>query len=157
MKNNLLLILLIAFLSCRQEKEKLPSGEEKYSTEIIENPASASGSSDEKKIPEFSFVETRHHFGAIMQGEKVSYVFKFKNTGNADLVIASVQASCGCTVPEYSKEAVKPGGEGHVKVTYDSAGKHGMESKTVTVVANTVPATKVLTISAEIISEQKTK
>ena len=76
--------------------------------------------------------------------------FKFKNIGKAPLIVSSASASCGCTVPEYSKDPVLAGQEGFIKVTFNSEGKHGMVSKTVTLLANTIPNTKVLTISADI-------
>ena len=81
----------------------------------------------------------------------MSYEFKFKNTGNADLIISQATGSCGCTVPEYSKDPVKPGEEGVIKVKYNSAGHGGTVSKTITLLANTIPNTKVLTISAEVL------
>lgn len=83
----------------------------------------------------------------------VNYTFKFKNTGNKDLFIISAKASCGCTIPEYSKEAVHPGDDGKIDVSFDSAGKTGMVSKTISIVANTIPNTKVLTVSAEILTK----
>jgi hypothetical protein len=155
MKKSIAFIWLAALSGCGQGPERLPNGEEKVATDIIHNPATASKSADSTNVPEFSFTETKHHFGDIQEGEKVSYSFLFENSGQADLVIASVRASCGCTVPEYSKEPVAPGKQGHIKVTFDSQGKPGMQSKTVTVIANTVPATRVLTISAEVIAKKK--
>jgi hypothetical protein len=130
------------------------NGEEKeqLSPEIINNPATASAPADsgEVALPEFSFEKDQHHFGVITQGEKVTYSFKFKNTGKGPLIISSASATCGCTVPEYTKDPVQPGEEGYINVTFNSEGKAGMESKTVTLIANTIPNTKVLTISAEI-------
>src|SRR5437016_3142863 len=84
------------------------SGENKNSTAntidpaLVNNPATASADSSgsNKNVPVFEFKEESHDFGAITQGEKVSYAFRFKNTGNADLVIRSATGSCGCTVPE---------------------------------------------------------
>jgi len=152
-KANWLIAVLLIVSACGQPKEKLPSGEEKLSPDIVTNTATASeqaASPETKTPPEFTFETSNHHFGEIEEGEKVSYVFKFTNTGGSDLVIASAQGSCGCTVPEYPKEPVKPNQKGEIKVTFDSSGKPGMQSKTVTLVANSVPATKVLTISAEV-------
>ena len=144
----------VLLISCSHPPKK-SNGEEKLSPDIVSNPASATGKADSSMLPEFEFENTTHHFGEITAGEKVSYTFKFKNTGGSDLVIANASASCGCTVPEYTKAAVHPGDNGEIKVTFDSNGKSGMVSKTVTVLANTMPATKVLTISAEIIQPEK--
>ena len=150
-----LFALSVLAVSCNHKKETLPSGEEKVSPDIVNNPATASGNTDSKKPAQFEFENTQHHFGEITQGEKVSYDFKFRNSGGSDLVITQASGSCGCTVPEYSKEPIKPGGSGEIKVTFNSEGKSGMQSKTVTILANSVPATKVLTISAEILQPVK--
>jgi hypothetical protein len=159
MKNILSLItfgLLIGLTSCGQKEGETPA-QEKLSPEMISNPATAETTADPNDIPlpEFTFEVDQHHFGVITQGEKVSYSFKFKNTGKAPLIISSANASCGCTVPEYTKDPVAPGDEGHINVTYNSDGKAGMESKTVTLIANTIPNTKVLTISAEVLVPEK--
>jgi len=65
--------------------------------------------------------------------------------------MASVSPSCGCTVPVWSKQPVKPGEEGKIEVTLNTAGLAGQESKTIAVLANTVPSTRVLTVSAQVI------
>ena len=122
---------------------------------VVNNPASAGGSADAEQRPEISFETTRHHFGEIIQGEHVTYAFKFTNSGNAPLLISSANATCGCTVPDFTKEPVQPGETGFINVTFNSEGKSGMESKTVSIIANTTPNTTVLTISAEIIVPEK--
>ena len=85
------------------------------------------------------WLESEFQFGTIKQGDKVEHVFKFKNTGKNPLVIKSAKGSCGCTVPEYSKEALAPGKTGEMKVIFNSAGKMGQQSKPVTIIANTEP------------------
>ncbi|NND09036.1 MAG: DUF1573 domain-containing protein [Saprospiraceae bacterium] len=96
------------------------------------------------------FAETRHDYGAIEQGEKVAHIFKFTNTGNEALVLSNVKPSCGCTTPSWTKEPVAPGESGEIHVEFDSKGKSGKQTKTVTVTANTDPAKTVLTISGEV-------
>ena len=83
-------------------------------------------------------------------GETVSYPFKFKNTGKSDLIIADVSTSCGCTVTSYNKEPIHPGKEGVIRVSFNSAGKHGYQNKSIVIVANTQPNTFVLRIKAEV-------
>jgi len=96
------------------------------------------------------FAESKHDYGVIEQGEKVSHVFKFKNTGNEPLVLSNVKPSCGCTTPKWTKEPIAPGADGEILVEFDSKGKSGKQTKTVTVTANTEPATTVLTITGDI-------
>ena len=156
MKNKIFQLALVTLIattfSCNQNSDN--ATEEPISPAVVENPASASGDGDKEAVPVFEFESDNHEFGQIVQGEKVSYAFKFKNTGKAPLVINTAQASCGCTVPEYTKEPVQPGESGVINVTFNSEGKSGMVSKTVTVIANTIPNTKVLTISADIQTEK---
>ena len=101
-------------------------------------------------VPEFTFEKEVHDFGTIVQGEKVAYAFKFKNTGKADLIITSAKGSCGCTVPEWPQDPVAPGAEGVIDVVFNSDGKSGQQNKKVTIVANTVPNTKVLAINGTV-------
>lgn len=86
----------------------------------------------EKKGAEMSFEEKEFDFGTIQQGATVTHEFKFKNTGGSELKITDAKGSCGCTVPEYPKEPVKPGESGTIKVSFNSAGKSGETEKTVT-------------------------
>ena len=96
------------------------------------------------------FAETKHDYGIIEQGEKVSHIFTFKNSGSEPLVLSNVKASCGCTTPSWTKEPVAPGESGEVHVEFDSKGKSGKQTKTVTITANTDPTTTILTITGEI-------
>ncbi|MFD2246618.1 DUF1573 domain-containing protein [Pontibacter ruber] len=89
--------------------------------------------------PVMSFKETEYDFGTIKQGEKVNHTFQFTNTGKTPLIIESASASCGCTAPDWTKTPVAPGQTGEVKVEFNSAGKFGQQSPTVTIRANTEP------------------
>ena len=102
------------------------------------------------KYPEMTFDTNEHDFGLIKQGDKVVYSFKFKNTGEADLKITSARGTCGCTVPDYPKEPVKPGESGKIKVSFNSAGKHGQTSKSVIITCNTKDGKEELKIKANI-------
>lgn len=139
--------------SCKNSSEQ-PKG---VTTDAVNITSTASeNKADPGSQPQFSFAVESHDFGKIMQGEKVSYSFKFKNTGGSDLVIDEAHGSCGCTVPQYSRAPIPPGGEGVIDVTFDSDGKSGKVEKTVTITANTSPNTKVLKIMAQIeVPEEK--
>lgn len=96
------------------------------------------------------FAEEEFDFGTIDAGEKVEHLYKFTNNGSEPLVISEAKGSCGCTVPEWPKEPIAPGAEGEIKVVYDSKGKSGAQSKSVTIKANTDPAVTILKIGGEV-------
>ena len=98
------------------------------------------------------FEQMKHDFGMMVQGEKLSYTFKFTNTGGSDLIISNVSSTCGCTIPDWTKSPVKPGEQGKVEVIFNSAGKTGTNTKTVLVLANTQPNTTMIRIKAQVVS-----
>ena len=100
--------------------------------------------------PVMTFAETKHDFGNIKQGDIVEHVFKFKNTGNAPLVIKQVDVTCGCTTPEWPKEPIAPGKSGTIKAVFNSAGKMGQQNKVITVQSNAVNAPTQVTIVTNI-------
>lgn len=153
MKNKFLILVLLAFVffACNNNSDENKS----LSTDLIKNPISADGNTDLSELPSIKFEKLEHNFGAIIQGEKVSYTFKFKNNGKADLLINSASGSCGCTVPKFSKEPIKSGKEGEIEIIFDSSGKSGIQSKTITVLSNSQPNTTVLTVAAEIIEPKQ--
>lgn len=96
------------------------------------------------------FEETEFDFGTVDQGEKVTHVYKFANTGNEPLIISNAKGSCGCTVPSWPKEPIPVGGSGEIQVQFDSKGKKNKQSKKVTITANTDPAQSFLTIKGDV-------
>lgn len=102
------------------------------------------------KFPKITFEHKSHDFGTIKQGEIVEYSFKFTNTGEADLLIQKAHGSCGCTIPEYPKEPIKPGETGKIRVSFNSAAKKGLQKKTVWITANTITQKENLTITAQV-------
>jgi uncharacterized protein DUF1573 len=90
------------------------------------------------------FEQLKYEFGEIVQGDTVEYTFKFQNTGVEPLKILSARGSCGCTVPSYSKEAIAPGAKGEVFVRFKSAGKRGMQNKTVTLTTDALETKQVI-------------
>ena len=140
--------MAVLIFSCSQVEKQDDDGQ--LSTEIVNNPVTASGVKTNKAIPEIKFEKNIHNFGKVIQGERVSYSFKFKNTGSADLIISGVSASCGCTVPSWSKKPIAPGDEGTINVVFDSDGKKGRQNKAITVVTNSIPNTRVLNIVGEV-------
>lgn len=101
--------------------------------------ATAAGSGQKNEAGQSSaltFEEKVHNFGEITAGEKVEYSFKFTNTGTSPLLIEDAISSCGCTVPEWPKEPIKPGQSGYMKVIFDSHGKSGYTEKEISVKIN---------------------
>jgi hypothetical protein len=119
-KNLILSALIIcSFQSIAQEKKTLDNV-------ANDNPAQA----------DFKFVEEEFDFGTITQGESVTHEFKFTNVGTEPLIISKAEGSCGCTVPVFSKEPIMKDQTGSIKVTFNSAGKFGMQDKTITLTSN---------------------
>ena len=87
---------------------------------------------------EIKFDKTSHDFGIFTESNsKVTCTFTFTNTGNMLLVIHQAIASCGCTVPEYPKEPIKPGESGKIVVTYNGEGRFpGHFRKSITIRSN---------------------
>ena len=99
---------------------------------------------ENKNQAEIKFDEEEFNFGTIKQGEAATHEFKFVNTGKEPLIISNAQGSCGCTVPEWPKEPIQKGAKGTIKVTFNSAGKMGMQDKTVTITSNAKSSPKVI-------------
>jgi hypothetical protein len=100
--------------------------------------------------PVFKWTATTFDFGQIKVGIPVSHEFTFTNSGTVPLIISSVQASCGCTVAEYTKDPILPGAKGLVKATFNAASV-GQFNKTVTVNSNTEGEAVQLTFKGEVV------
>ena len=145
-----LLILTFLVISCDDAVKKVNSNEKKISSKVIMNNQTLENSKNNNQ-PIVQFVKEEHNFGDITQGEVVSHNFVIKNSGKSDLIISSAKGSCGCTVPVWPKDPIKPGAEAEIKVTFNSKGRSGLQTKKVTVLTNAIPNTKVLTIRGNVI------
>ncbi|MEZ4922825.1 MAG: DUF1573 domain-containing protein [Crocinitomicaceae bacterium] len=97
---------------------------------------------------QISFDKMEYDFGTVKEGEQVRHTYKFKNTGDKNLILINVKGSCGCTVPEdWPKDPIAPGETGEIKVVFDSQGRVGNVKKNVRVEANTNPSLTLLTLS----------
>jgi len=163
MKIKFNLVVLAALLAlttaCKKEnvndKEVLLDSTSVQRPEAVETATPTTQVPTDGKYPAMTFQKEEHDFGTIKQGDKVSTDFQFKNTGEADLIITSARGSCGCTVPDYPKTPIKPGETGNIKVSFDSRGKQGKTTKTVTIMCNTQEGNKILKINANIEVPQK--
>jgi hypothetical protein len=86
--------------------------------------------------PKIQLDEEMFDFGTIKQGEEVTHEFIFNNKGDSDLVITDVKTSCGCTAAVTSSKTLAPGDSGTLKVTFNSKGRSGPQTKTATIVTN---------------------
>jgi hypothetical protein len=93
---------------------------------------------------EMTFDVEEYNFNTIKQGESVTREFSFTNSGKEDVIITNAQGSCGCTVPIWPKEPIKKGAKGVIKVTFNSAGKMGLQDKTVTITSNAKNSPRVI-------------
>ena len=108
----------------------------------------------QEKVAKIDFKADTIDYGTIEKGADGIRVFKLTNTGDAPLIISKVKSSCGCTVPQWPKTPIAKGEEAAIKVTFNSAGRSGKQNKTVTLVTNAIPNTKVLTINGNVIVPQ---
>jgi hypothetical protein len=107
---------------------------------------------DAQQLADIKFEKMDYNFGKIKEeGGPATFNFKFTNTGNIPLILQHVEASCGCTTPEWSKEPVLPGKAGFIKVSYNPEMRPGIFTKSITVGANIPKSPVVLTITGEVI------
>ncbi|NUM31479.1 MAG: DUF1573 domain-containing protein [Bacteroidetes bacterium] len=150
MKTNckLLIILLMAinFVACNNNKKEVDAN-------IIETPSSNTKGNG----AEITFDHDEWDFGTISEGEIVEHTYNFKNTGNKTLLISDVQATCGCTVPIWPREPIKPGQGGSIKVQFNSANKHESVMKDVTIFSNAKEVKKKIVFKAFVTSKTENK
>lgn len=138
MKNILLFILgflLVSIISCNTVPET-----KKTSEKIDLEPAL------------IEFAELEHDFGKVTEGERVGWHFSYENKGGSDLVITNVHTTCGCTVPQFNRKPLPPGGQESLQVIFDSSGRMGKEIKNVRIESNALNSTVNLKLYFEVIN-----
>ncbi|MCQ2959664.1 MAG: DUF1573 domain-containing protein [Bacteroidales bacterium] len=105
-------------------------------------------------VTSIEFDKKTYSFGEIVKGQIVEHTYFFTNTGNIDLIIDEVDPSCGCTTPEWTKEPVKPGERGKIRVKFDTQHQSlGNKTKQVAVYSNTIPSRNLLQFTAQVVGE----
>ena len=100
-----------------------------------------------------TFTEKAHEFGTIKQGDVVKHTFKYRNNSEEPIKITNVKPSCGCTVPSFSRDEIKPGETGEIFVKFNSAGKMGKQRKSITVMLDKEGARPIiLRLNGEVVS-----
>ena len=92
----------------------------------------------QQKAADIKFDKITYDLGTFSEANPVQHAtFTFTNTGNAPLIINQAVASCGCTVPTYTKTPIQPGQKGTINVTYNGKGKFpGHFKKSITIRTN---------------------
>ena len=145
LKINIIILLFLFVFSCTNNRSK------QLTTSIVTSNLTADKNPEKISMPEIEIDQDYFDFGEIDQDKSIRIDFKLKNTGNAPLLISSVKGSCGCTVPEWPKEVVEPAEETLIKVTFNSGKREGKQKKTVTLITNAIPSTRVFTITGTVI------
>jgi len=141
MKKSILAASLIMFIATVNAQDS-----KMQANPVTITPAAA----ENKNAPEIKFDIETYDFGTIKQGDKVTHDFEFLNTGKEPLIITEAHGSCGCTVPQWSKEPIAKGAKGSIHVEFNSTGKMGMQDKTVTITSNAKSGQKVLHLKGNV-------
>lgn len=111
---------------------------------------------DKKNAPKVAFNKTKHVFGDVKTGKRVSATFLIRNEGKEVLLIRKVKASCGCTTTKPDKTELAPGEETKIDVTYSAPSYKGSQKKSITVICNDPSAPETtLWIEANVVTETK--
>lgn len=153
MKRTILLLAvaaMISFTSCKEESATTKIADAPAKTELASADVSTSSSSDATTFPEIVFDNEMHDFGNVKAGDVVSHEFTFTNTGDAPLKVMQARPSCGCTVPDWSKDPIAPGEKGSVTVEFNSTGTKGVQNKSVRLTTNTKKGNEVIRFKATV-------
>lgn len=104
------------------------------------------------KAPKIEFEYMSYNAGKIIQGDKMNHAFKFKNVGGSELLITGAKPSCGCTASAPENTEIPPGETSQINISFDSSGRTGTQTKTVTVSSNDpLTPSLVLTFTCEVV------
>jgi len=132
-------IILVGLTACTSNQGELDAARKSSLAQFVDEPTT------------IEFEEMSYDFGTITEGEEATKIFKFKNTGDVELVLLNVKPSCGCTAADnWPKAPISPGESGEIEITFNSTGKVGNIRKSVRVEANTMPTMTVLTIVGKV-------
>jgi Protein of unknown function (DUF1573) len=136
-------LLLFSFYACNN-------------TETASAPP-ANVATDSSNFTQVQWMDTAINFGTVTKGEKVHITYKCKNVGSKPMFIYYVRPGCGCTVADYTKAAIPPGGTGEINAEYDSNHGMGQVNKSITVHTNTTNESPRLTFTGMVVAADSTK
>jgi hypothetical protein len=129
--------LLTSIMACKEEKTIPQNTNGLLPVSTINNPRTAAdGEENLEDLGCLQFADSTHDFGTLHEGDVVEYDFEYTNIGKKNVLINDASSTCGCTVPEYTREPIAPGAKGNMKVKFNSAGKFGAVEKPITVYNN---------------------
>lgn len=137
---SILIVIILLVLSCSGQ-----NGSQLQKVLVHEN-----FGQDTQGEPLMVFDTLIHDFGTIIEGERVVCYFDYTNTGDGDLLITAVEATCGCTTPDWSNEPLEPGKKETLEIIFDASGRNGEQRKLVTVKSNASNQVVRLTIRANV-------
>jgi len=153
MKNLLLLVpVALLIVSCggqASEREQDAASAESSVTESGEQSVEMN-----ENAAVVAVEEDTYDFGQANEGDKVKHVFEFTNAGQTPLIISSVQASCGCTTPDYPKQPIKPGERSQIEVVFNTSNQPGMQHKVITMISNANPNQTIFHLKGEVKQKQ---
>lgn len=168
MKYPIILLAVLLFAACNRDKTAEVGTQGMNAAATAASDATATPAIDNPNVvrenevpnpnaPVMKFAESEFDFGDIRADSKVGHTFTFTNTGKSPLLIEDATASCGCTTPSWTKSPVAPGATGTIEVQFDSRGKQGIISKSVSVRANTQPSRTTLLIKGNVLGTTPNK
>lgn len=145
MKNLLILLAVIVSLAACN------AGDVKETKPTLSEDQKADAAKDTSNFTSIQWLDSTYNdLGKVKEGQVVEVSYRFRNTGQKNLIISDVQAQCGCTIPEKPEEPIAPGEEGVIKAKFDSKNRKGENRKDVFVQANTIPRDMTLTFRVEV-------
>jgi len=135
-----LILLVMIFVQC-SDSAKTENGEKKIEHSLTD---------DITAYPKFEFSKELHKFGEISEGEIAICEFYFKNIGQRDLIISTIESNCGCTNIKWDKQPIKFGQESKITIEFDSKGRYGKQYKVITLLCNTLEKEKKLYVTAQV-------
>jgi Protein of unknown function (DUF1573) len=124
-------------IACKDEKKTAAENQGLLPVSTIHNPRTATDKEENlDDLGCLQFADSVHDFGTLQEGDVVEYEFEYTNIGKKEVLINDASSTCGCTVPEYSREPIAPKAKGVMKIKFNSAGKFGAVEKPISVYNN---------------------
>lgn len=132
------ILTMLSVASCKKDQsadELITTASSEVSVDSANNNL-AGATNNTQVLTNLALSEPEFDFGKIKKGDKVEHVYEVTNTGKNPLIISSVVPTCGCTVPEFTKDPIMPGQKGKVTLKFDSTNFQGIVHKTAQLYAN---------------------